>query len=156
MTNNLTTRLLLAVALVGTLAVPAQAASNLYKFARSTYLFSFYDHVCKPGSLSPNAKKLVELVTDNLPPDLKSRAINEIAETGKRYGPAYCTQLEHEIDVNGFNASAELPGVMQSAKVTWTNSSQKQSWRMLSKLNLISQRNRPAVVLVALSSAIVM
>lgn len=116
MTNNLTTRLLLAVALAGTLAVPAQAASNLYKFARSTYLFSFYDHVCKPGSLSPNAKKLVELVTDNLPPDLKSRAINEIAETGKRYGPAYCTQLEHEIDVNGFNASAELPGVMQSAK----------------------------------------
>jgi hypothetical protein len=109
-------KLFLAASLIAALTVSAQAAGNLYTFARGNYLFSFYDHVCKPGSLNPNAKKLVELVADSLPSDLKSRVIDEIAETARKYGPAYCTQLEHETDVKGFNASADVPGVMQSAK----------------------------------------
>jgi hypothetical protein len=116
MANDLTTRLLFAAALVVAFAAPAQAASNLYGFAHNAYLFSFYDHVCKPGSLSPKAKKAIELVAENLQSDLTTRVINDIAAEAKRYGPIYCTQLEHDGDVKGFNASAERPDVEQIIK----------------------------------------
>ena len=113
MTNNLTARLLLAAALTVTLTVSAQATESVYRLVRGAHILDFYDRTCKPGSLSLNARGLIRLVVDNSPSDLNSRIVDEIAAKAKERGPAYCTQLERELDVNSFNASADKRGVME-------------------------------------------
>jgi hypothetical protein len=115
--NRLGKCLLVATTLVVSLAVSAQAATkDQYNAVLGSYLFSFYDQVCKPGSLSPKAKKLVELIIDNASPDLKSRALAEIEQAKKKFGDNYCSALSHITNVNVFNAMAERPGTEQMVK----------------------------------------
>jgi hypothetical protein len=87
MTNNPTVRLLLAAALVVTLTVSAQAATkDQYNAVLGSYVLLAYEHVCKPGSLNPEAKKLVELILDNSSSDLKSRVQIEMQQQAKKLG----------------------------------------------------------------------
>jgi hypothetical protein len=119
MANNLTARLLFAVTLAVTLAVSAQAATkDQYKAALGSDLFSFYDYVCKPGSLNPEAKKLVELIISSSPSDLNSRARAEINQAAEKFGSNYCLMLDQMMKgtLDTFNAKAKLPGAEQMVK----------------------------------------